>query len=336
MTQHAVRGLVVGRGLQHAFEDAALVARQPVLLRPPGDLDQRVDVVLGGALLLLQVLLQVRDASLCEHRRHGEGQSGQDGQDSHGKSLRTGGVRPQLPVARSRRPRGTKRDHASFHSEGIKFNCGVQRGARGGRSRCRPARRRSRSPLRALQRVQAATQFSHVVRPPRERGTMWSIVSWMCGGRTPQVLALEAVPPQQALPGERRLEHRDAIVVEELHDVGRADRRAAGPDQAVAPRNPGPVAEVVHAQRLGVDDVGDPAEHHPDRPPDRRHMDRQPGPVQHQRRLVEDAALRSGGRIHAGGTGVYAIEAAPPDPRRRAFQGESREISGVPLAGRRP
>ena len=41
-------------------------------------------------------------------------------------------------------------------------------------------------PLRRLQAPQAVTTFSHVVRPPRQRGMTWSKVRSGAGERSPQ------------------------------------------------------------------------------------------------------------------------------------------------------
>lgn len=49
-----------------------------------------------------------------------------------------------------------------------------------------PAWRGVRFPLRPLQLTQASTQLAQDVFPPRERGTMWSIVSCRTPGITPQ------------------------------------------------------------------------------------------------------------------------------------------------------
>src|SRR5689334_10766547 len=49
-----------------------------------------------------------------------------------------------------------------------------------------PLSRGSRLPLRRLQLPQAVTTFSHVVRPPRERGTTWSKVRSWLGNGSPQ------------------------------------------------------------------------------------------------------------------------------------------------------
>jgi hypothetical protein len=51
-----------------------------------------------------------------------------------------------------------------------------QLGAASNRNRI-PASAGVRSPLRWLHPQQAATVFAHEFFPPRERGTMWSIVS---------------------------------------------------------------------------------------------------------------------------------------------------------------
>src|ERR1700742_3043099 len=50
-------------------------------------------------------------------------------------------------------------------------------GRLGWRWGCMPASRGVRPPLVRLQRAQAVTMFSQVVRPPRERGITWSKVS---------------------------------------------------------------------------------------------------------------------------------------------------------------
>jgi len=49
-----------------------------------------------------------------------------------------------------------------------------------------PLSRGSRLPLSKLQVEQAVTTFSHVVRPPRERGTTWSKVRSWEGKSSPQ------------------------------------------------------------------------------------------------------------------------------------------------------
>jgi hypothetical protein len=73
------------------------------------------------------------------------------------------GIRPTGPVKLAERVAADQRNTAQTGANGV-----VRSGIR--------ASEGVRSPLRLLQRSQAATVFSHSFRPPRERGSTWSMV----------------------------------------------------------------------------------------------------------------------------------------------------------------